>query len=143
MKVLIAIVVSCMFIFIVIFVMQLLYVFVAVGYIELAKEYPIMNSFVGVLRYLVGIPFFLATMFAGGYLAANIANIETRIKVLLLSFAVGIFTTSGIIYPTLENSSLTITGIVIFILALIATTAGGICWLKKSDNINHNLINIK
>jgi len=131
MSVLKAIVVGCAFILVTILVLQLVYIFVAVGYNALAQDYPVLNDIVGIFRYLIGIPFFIAIMFAGGYITANVANIEARVKVLLLCMVVGLISAGAMIYPTLKGSTLTATGIVIFILALMATTAGGLYWQKN------------
>lgn len=125
-----AIVAGCLFIIVVILLMQLAYIFVAVGYNALAKNYSFLNDIAGVFRYIIGIPVFMATMFAGGYITASIANMETSTKVWLHCIAVGLITTGGMIYPTLENSNITSTGIIVFILALVATIGGGLFWLK-------------
>lgn len=129
-----AIVVGCVFIFIAILSLQLVYIFVAVGYNALAQDYPVLNDIVGIFRYLVGIPVFIVTMFIGGYLTANIANMEAGMKVTLLCMSVALITAGGMIYPTLQTASITTTGVVIFILSLLATTAGGLYWLKGKEN---------
>ena len=121
-----AIVAGCVFIIVVILLLQLVYIFIAVGYNALAKDYPYLNDIAGSFRYIIGIPVFVATMFIGGYITANIANT----KVLLHCLAVGLTTAGGMIYPTLENSDITTTGIVIFILSIVATAAGGWYWQK-------------
>ena len=126
-----AVVVGCIFIIVSILVLQLIYIFAAVGYNAMAQDYPVLNDIVGIFRYLIGIPVFIATMFVGGYITANVANVESRGKVLLLCMSVGLMTAGGMIYPTLEGASLTVTGMVIFILALMATTAGGLYWQKN------------
>ena len=131
MSVLKAIVVGCAFILVTILVLQLVYIFAAVGYNALAQDYPVLNDIVGIFRYLIGIPLFIAIMFSGGYVTANVANIEARVKVLLLCMMVGLISAGAMIFPTLESSTLTVTGIVIFILALVATTAGGLYWQKN------------
>ena len=63
-----AIIAGCVFIVVVILLMQLLYIFVAVGYNALAKGYPFLNDISGLFRYIVGIPVFVIIMFAGGYI---------------------------------------------------------------------------
>jgi hypothetical protein len=126
-----AVVVGCVFIAFTILVLQLVYIFAAVAYNALAKDYEILNDIVGIFRYLIGIPVFIAIMFAGGYITASVAEIEARIKVLSLSMSVGLITAGAMIIPTLEGASLTTTGIVIFLLAILATTAGGLYWQKE------------
>ncbi len=125
-----AIVAGSSFIIFVTLLLQLAYIFVAVGYSALAKDYPLLNDIAGSFRYILGIPIFVATMFAGGYITAVIANT----KIWQHCLTVGLITATGMIYPTLENSDLTVTGIVIFILALLATAAGGLYW--KKDNMH-------
>lgn len=130
-----AIVVGSVFIIVVILLLQLLYIFVAVGYNALAKDYPFLNDIAGSFRYIVGIPIFIATMFVGGYITAHVADVGASNKVWLHCIAVGLITAGGMIYPTLENSDITTTGVVIFILAIAATTAGGWYW-KNNDRVN-------
>ena len=134
MNVLKAIVVGCVFILITILTLQLVYIFVAVAYNALAQDYPVLNDIVGIFRYIIGIPVFIAVMFIGGYLTANIANMGSGVKVTLLCTSVALITAGGMIYPTLQTASLTTTGIVIFILSLLATVGGGLYWLKTKDN---------
>lgn len=127
-----AIIAGCVFIIVVILLMQLLYIFVAVGYNALAKGYPFLNDISGLFRYLVGIPVFVVIMFSGGYITAIIAGEGRNIKVWPQCMAVGLITAGGMIYTAMENASLTITGIVVLVLALAATTAGGLYW--QNDN---------
>ena len=123
-----AIVVGSLFIIIVNLIMQLVFIFIAVGYNALAKDFPFLNDITGVFRYVVGIPLFTASVFFGGYLTAQIANM----KVLLHCAVVALIIVSGLIVPTLEYSSLTMTGVVIVILVFGGTMAGG--WYWQKDN---------
>ena len=127
-----AVIVGCVFILVATLMLQLVYIFFAVGYNALAQDYPLLNDIVGIFRYLVGIPVFIITMFAGGYLTANVAAMKTRIDVLLLCISVGVITAGGMIYPSLEGYTITMTGIVIIIMAVMATAAGGLYWNKKA-----------
>jgi len=125
-----AIIVGSVFIVVVILFLQLAYIFIAVGYNALAAEFPFLNDITSVFKYLVGIPVFMLTMFAGGYITASISNIRDNIKVLFHCLAVGFITVGGMMYSGMENSSLTLTGIVVTLLALSATSAGGLYWLR-------------
>lgn len=127
-----AIVAGSAFIVVVMLVLQLAYVFIAVGYNWLAVHFPFFNSITGLFRYFVGIPVFMATLFAGGYITAMVADTDINIKVWLHCLAVGLLTVGGMIYFAMENSELTLTGIVVTALALIASSAGGLYWLKNS-----------
>ena len=128
-----AIVAGSLFIIVVILLMQLAYIFIAVGYNSLAHHYPFLNEISGYFRYFIVIPVFLVIMFFGGYITADITNT----RVLLHCIAVGIITAGGTIWLALQNSNLTLTGILIFILALAATLAGGLHW-KRGHKINNS-----
>ena len=132
MKSLKAIVAGISFIVIVILLMQLAYIFLAVGYNSLAKYYPLLNDISGYFRYIIGIPVVMLIMFFGGYITASIANK----KVLLHCLVVGCITAGGTTLSAMNNSDLTMTGIVVFILSLSATAAGGLYWLTDHKIIN-------
>lgn len=121
-----AIAAGSLFIIIVVMIMQLAYIFIAVAYNALAKDYPFLNEIAGSFRYIVGIPVYLAIMFYGGFITADIA----RTKIYPHCIAAGLITASAMIIPTLENSDLTMTGVVIYILSVVATAAGGLYWKK-------------
>jgi len=125
-----AIVAGSVFILVVLFLLGLIYIFMAVGYNKLTTDFPFLNDISGLFRYLVGIPVFIITMFVGGYLTASIANMHTNIKVWFHCLAVGLITVGGMMYSALEYSSLTLSGIVVIILALSASSAGGFYWLR-------------
>ena len=125
-----AIVVGSVFIFVVLLLLGLIYIFLAVGYYALAADFPLLNDITDLFRYLVGIPVFMSTMFAGGYITASIANMHANIKVLFHCLVVGLITVGSMMYSAMGYSSLTITGIVVIILALSASSAGGFSWLR-------------
>lgn len=121
-----AITAGSVFIIIATLFLELIYVFIAVGYNALAKDISFLNDISGLFRYIVGIPVFTATMFAGGYLTATLVNKN----VLIHCIAVALISVGSMILPTLENASLTTTGIVVILLALGGTSAGGL-YMKK------------
>ena len=127
-----AIVVGSLFVVVVFLILQLAYVFIAVGYNALAADFPFLKDITGIFRYLLGLPVLMVTMFIGGYITAGIANVHTNIKVWFHCFAVGFITVGGMMYSALENSSLTLTGIVVIIIALSASSAGGFYWLRDN-----------
>jgi len=129
-----AIVAGTILIIVVILFLQLAYIFVAVGYNTLAKDYPFLNDITDYFRYVIGIPIFVATMFLGGYITASVAHFTAIKKTLWHCFVVGLITAGGMIYPTLENAEVTNTGIFIIILSLLATPAGGWYWQKSRTN---------
>ena len=111
-------------------IMQLAYIFIAVGYNALAKDYPYLNEISGIFRYLVAIPVFLAIMFTGGYLTAVIANSKERFHSLIVG-AIAIVT---MMWMALANAELTTRGIVINLLMLLFTVLGGWFWKRRSKN---------
>ncbi len=133
MKSLKAIVAGSAFIIIAILLLQLAYIFIAVAYNALAKDFLFLNEISGYFRYIVGIPVLILTMFAGGYITAHIADMDTYVKTCLHSLVVGSITVGGMMYSAVVNSSLTLTGIVVIVLALSATAAGSYYWQKNDD----------
>jgi uncharacterized membrane protein YcaP (DUF421 family) len=99
-----------------------------VGYNTLAKDYPLLNDISGSFKYIIGIPPFIVVMFIGGYLTATIAGA----RILLHCIAVGLIATGTMMYSALENTSLTITGIIVVSLALLAAAAGGLYWQNNN-----------
>lgn len=126
-----AIVIGSLFIVIVTLLLQLAYIFIAVGYNALAKNYLFLNDIGGYFKYIIGFPVFMAIMFVGGYITASIANM----KALLHCVVVALITVGGMMYSAMENSNLTLTGIVVMMLALSATSAGGLYW-QNGNKIN-------
>ena len=127
-----AIVVGSLFVIVVFIILQLAYVFIAIGYNALAVDFPFLKDISGIFRYLLALPLLMITMFIGGYITADIANVHTNIKVWFHCFAVAFISVGGMMYSALENSSLTLMGIIVIILALIASFAGGFYWLRDN-----------
>jgi len=127
-----AIIAGSVFILVVMSLSGLIYIFLAVGYNALASDFPFLNDITDLFRYLVGIPVFVLTMFAGGYITASIANMHSSIKVWFHCLVVGLIAISSMMCSVLEYSSLTLTGIIVIILALSASSAGGLYWLKEN-----------
>ena len=126
-----AIVAGSFFIFIVLLILQLAYVFIAVGYHSLAADFPFLHNITGIFRYLIGLPVVLAVMFIGGYITADISDSREKIITVLHCFLVGFLTAGGMMYSAMDNSELTITGIVVTVLAIAACIAGGLYWLRN------------
>lgn len=123
-----AIISGIIFIFVAAMLMQLAYIFIAVGYNALAKDYPYLNEISGIFRYLVAIPVFLAIMFAGGYLTAVIANS----KELIHSLIVGAIAIVTMMWMALTNAELTTRGVIINLLMLSFTALGGWYWKRRN-----------
>lgn len=125
-----AIIAGSLFVVVVLIILQLAYVFIAIGYNALATDFPFLKDISGIFRYLVALPILVVVMFIGGYITADIANVHTNIKVWFHCFAVGFITVGGMMYSALQNSNLALMGIVVIILALSASSAGGFYWLR-------------
>lgn len=121
-----AVVVGSLFIIIVGLLVQLAYVFLAVGYTSLAKSYPFLNDISIYFRYLIGIPVFFLIMFIGGYITADLAKHKALLHCLVVAF----ITIGVMMISALENMQLTVSGLVISVLALAATLAGGWYWQR-------------
>lgn len=134
-----AIVVGSLFVAVVFLVLQLAYVFIAVGYNMIAADFPFLKNISGIFRYLIGLPVLIIVMFIGGYITAAIANVHTKTKVWLHCFMVAIITAGGTMYSTLENYNLTLTGIIVIILSVSASSAGGFYWLRDIE-INKSIL---
>lgn len=130
MRSIIAVVAGSIFIVVVIFFLQLAYIFIAVAYNTLAVDFPFLNDISGLFRYLLAIPAFLVTMFVGGYIAAYIANVTDKFKIWIQGLCVGSITVGGLMYTALVNSNLTLTGYAVIVLALSASSAGGFYWQR-------------
>ena len=130
MKSIVAVIAGSIFIIVVILILELIFLFAAVEYKALVPEYPSLENFTFVFRYLIGFPAVLLTMFAGGYMTASIANELSTMKLGLHCFALGLIAIISTVLSALENAELTVTGIVMILLTLIATSAGGFYWRR-------------
>ncbi len=128
MKSLLSIILGSTFIAIATLLLQLVALFAMVAYKLLAKDYPFLDDIGGVFRYLIGIPAFLLVMFIGGYVSAIFA----KTNVLLHAFIVGSITTTASMWLALDYMEITVTGVIVIILMLLATVAGAILWKKRN-----------
>ena len=119
-----AIIAGCLFILVVIVLIQLAYVFLAVGYTQLAEHYSFLNKIAIWLRYLIGIPILFFVMFFGGYITAGIA----KEHVLLHCLLVAIISNATMMISALRDMELTTTGLVVIALGLMSTVGGGWYW---------------
>jgi hypothetical protein len=121
-----AVVVGSLFIIIVGLIIELAYIFLAVGYNSLAKSYPFLNEISIYFRYLFGIPVLFLVMFLGGYITADLA----KQKVLLHCLIVAFITIGVMMLSALENMQLTLSGLIVSVLALTSTLIGGWYWQR-------------
>ncbi len=126
-----AIVIGFAFVAITMLVIQLGYLFLAVGYNSLEADYPVLKDISWIFRYVLMIPVFVATLFATGYIVAGIAELTSKSRVVLHCLFVGIVSVAGMMYSATGYMTLTATGVVIFVLAQVGVVAGGFYWLKS------------
>lgn len=123
-----AVAVGCLFIIVVGLMLQLAYIFLAVGYLELAKSFPFLKEINGDwYRYLLGVPVFFMLMFTGGYITAAIIVKRP----VLHSAMVGAIITSATMFGAIEQYEMTLSGIFVFGIAFASVVAGGWFWQKR------------
>lgn len=127
MKSLLSIISGSVFISVSFLILQLVALLTMVAYKKFSVDYPFLNDIGGIFRYLIAIPAFLLVMFIGGYLSAKIVEK----KVLLHAFIVGVITTTGTMWLALDYMEITTTGVVMIILMLAVTVAGGLFWQRR------------
>ncbi len=123
-----AVIAGSVFVFVIMLIVQLLFLFAAIAYNSLAADYPFLKEIAFIFRYLVGLPVMILVMAMGGYIAASVAGETAIVKLWLNCFVVGLITIGTMMYSALENAELTITGFVVIVLTLISTSAGGFYW---------------
>lgn len=114
------------FFFIVIFglCIQLVFMFLAMGYVELVKVYPWVKTFGGYVSYFVGIAVYFLLMAIGGFLTASIV----KKNLVVMCFLVGISST-GLSVLSLQNfSEYTVFSIIFVVSGVLFTSWGGWYW---------------
>ena len=111
--------------------LQLIYILIAVAYNAMALDYPFLNEITGVFRYIIGLPLIMLTMFAGGYVTASILKMRTALALWIHCATVGLITSGGMMYSAIQSASLTLTGVVLIVVAVGASSAGGFYWLRE------------
>lgn len=124
-----AILAGTLFIIVVGLLVELAYVFLAVGYNSLAKSYPFLTEISDYLRYLIGIPVIFIIMFIGGVITADLA----QQKVLLHCLIVACITIGVMMVTAMENMQMTLSGVVVSLLALVSVLSGGWYWLRGTE----------
>jgi len=121
-----AILAGSLFIIVVGLLIELAYVFLAVGYNSLAKEYPVLNDIDIYFRYLLGIPVIFIVMFIGGVITADLAKQHVLLHCLVVAF----ITIGVMMVNAMENMQMTLSGVVVSLLALVSVLSGGWYWLR-------------
>lgn len=105
-------------------IVQLVFMFVAMGYTELVRAYPWISTFGGYLGYAVGIAVYFILMASGGLLTAALA----KSNILAHCLIVGASTTTLSVLSSQNNDELTYLSLVFVILGIAFTVAGGEYW---------------
>jgi hypothetical protein len=115
------------FLFIVVFglCIQLAYMFLAMGYIELVKAFPWVATFGGYASYLIGLVVYFLLMVTGGVLTACIA----KKNMIVMCFLVGISSTGLSILSLNNYSEYTSFSILFVVSGVLFTIVGG--WYQK------------
>lgn len=124
-----AILAGSLFIIVVGLLIELVYVFLAVGYSSLAKDYPVLNEIDIYFRYLIGIPVIFVVMFLGGVITADLAKQHVLLHCLVVAF----MTIGVMMISAMENMQLTLSGLIVSMLALGATLCGGWYWQRDKS----------
>jgi hypothetical protein len=105
---------------------QLLFLFVGMGYFSLVKKFPSLSFLAETTTFLL----FIITAviaFLGGILTSNLARKAVVIHCLVVGSMAGTLT----LVPTLINGyEITVNGIILLMVFLLATVAGGLYWKK-------------
>ena len=108
-------------------VIQLIFMFVAMGYTELTRAYPWISAFGGYIGYAVGIVVYFLLMASGGLITASLAKSNTLVH----CFIIGASTTLLSVLSSQNNNELTYFSLVFVIAGICFTIAGGVYWNKN------------
>lgn len=103
---------------------QLAYIFLAVWYIDLVKEFPWVATYGGPVSYLIGIVVYFLLMATGGLLTASIA----KKNLLVMCFLVGIASTGLSMLSLQSFSEFTLFSLFFIGSGVLFTIAGGWYW---------------
>lgn len=117
------------FFYIIIFglLIQLVFMFVAMGYTELTRAYPWVSIFGGYIGYAVGIFVYFLLMASGGIITASLA----KTNVLLHCLIVGASTTILSVLSSQNNDELTYFSLIFVVLGITFTIMGGEYWKRN------------
>ena len=110
------------FIVISLLLIQLVYLFVVVGYNYLIREYGFEMGMSESIGSVIWGGVYLLVMFYGGYITAEYSESQA----LAHSALVGVLVTAIMVAMALQNTQLTLTGVVLAIASVAITVAGGI-----------------
>ncbi len=108
---------------------QLIFLFVGMGYFSLVKKFPAL-SFLTETTTVLLFAITAVIAFLGGILTANSARKAVVIHCLVVASMAGTLT----LVPTLVNGyEITVNGVLLLMVFLLATVAGGLYWKKQQQ----------
>ena len=116
--------------------LQLVYMFIAIGYADLSAAYPWIKSIGAYLGYATGIAVFFLLMASGGYITASIA----KSRIVIHCCIVGASTTLLSLLSSQNNDELTYLGMLFVVAGIVFTVIGGQYWRRsaQADNGTHS-----
>lgn len=108
-------------------VIQLVFMFVAMGYTELTRAFPWISLFGGYIGYAVGIFVYFLLMASGGLITASLA----KTNVLPHCFAVGASTTTLSVLSSQNSDELTYLSLIFVVMGIVFTVTGGEYWKRN------------
>jgi hypothetical protein len=116
-------------------VIQLIFMFLAMGYTELTKVYPWVSGFGGYIGYTVGLIVYFLLMTSGGIITATLA----KKNVLVHCFIVGVSTTTLSVFSSQNNDDLNYLSLVFVVLGIAFTIAGGVYWKNNYQTATNSI----
>lgn len=108
-------------------IIQLIFMFLAMGYTELTKAHPWVSVFGGYVGYAAGVIVYFLLMASGGLLTAVLA----KKNILIHCFIVGSSTTLLSVLSSQNNDELTYLSLIFVVAGIFFTLAGGEYWKRK------------
>jgi hypothetical protein len=106
---------------------QLIFLFIGMGYFSLVKKFPSLSFLAETTTFLL-FAITAVVAFFGGMLTANLDRKAVAINCLVVGSMAGTLT----LVPTLINDyEITVNGVLLLMVFLLATVAGGLYWKKR------------
>ena len=108
---------------------QLIFLFIGMGYFSLVKKFPSLSFLAETTTFLL-FAITAVVAFLGGMLTANLSRKAVAINCFVVGSMVGTLT----LVPTLINDyEITVNGVLLLMVFLLATVAGGLYWKKHKQ----------
>ena len=108
-------------------IIQLVFIFLAMGYTELLKDYPTVEMVARIVSYIIGITVYFLLMATAGFLTASIAKKNTTLHGIIISVSsIGLSLLSSI-----NEDEFTWISLIFFILGVTFTLMGTRRWQQS------------